>query len=50
MKFFEITIRPDRITVRHESEERLTAGQKYVIILCAIACIAFLGFLALAAK
>lgn len=47
MKLLEITIRPDRITVRHEAEERLTAEQKQTVILSVIACVAFLGFVAL---
>lgn len=45
MKLFEIIVRPDRITIRRESEESLSGDQKQTIILVAIACIAFLGFL-----
>ncbi len=47
MRFLEITVRPDRITIRREAEERLTASQKCAVILSVIACVAFLGFFAL---
>ena len=47
MKLLEITVRPDRITIRREAEERLTSSQKCAIILSVIGCVAFLGFFAL---
>lgn len=49
MKLFEITIKTDRVIVRREAEERLTAGQKYVIILSVIACVTVLGFFSIIA-
>lgn len=45
MKLLEITVRPDRITIRREAEERLTSSQKCAIILSVISCVAFLGVL-----
>lgn len=50
MKLFEVTIRPDGITIRHEAEECLTAAQKCSVILSVIACTAFLGFVALVTR
>lgn len=47
MKLLEITIKPDRITIRREAEERLTAQHKCTIILTVITCATILGFIAL---
>lgn len=47
MKLLEITVMPDRITIRREAEERLTSSQKCAIILSVIGCVALLGFFAL---
>lgn len=47
MKLLEISVRPDRVTIRRESEERLTAEQKCAIILTVIICATVLGFIAL---
>ncbi len=43
MKLLEITIKPDRVTIRREAEDRLTGEQKQTIILSVIACVALLG-------
>lgn len=47
MKTLEIIVKRDHIIIRREAEERLTAGQKQTVILSVIACVAFLGFIAL---
>lgn len=47
MKLFEITIKPDRVTIRQESEEQLTREQKCAVILTVIICATVLGFIAL---
>lgn len=47
MKLLEITIKPDRVTIRREAEERLNREQKCAIILTVIACVTVLGFFAI---
>lgn len=47
MKLLEITIRPDRITIRREEDKPLTGEQKCAIILTVIICATVLGFIAL---
>ena len=49
MKLFEVTVTRDRLSVRREAEQRLTAEQKTSIILTAIICGTFLGFISLLA-
>ncbi|WP_161846028.1 hypothetical protein [Pseudoflavonifractor sp. 524-17] len=44
MKLFEMTIREDGITIRRETEERLTGEQKFYLRMALIGVTAFLGF------
>ncbi len=44
MKRFEFTLNGDGLSVRRESEQRLTAEQKFIVILTVIICTSFLGF------
>lgn len=44
MKVFEVTISETGITIRREAEERLTADQKYNLLLAVLGVAGFLGF------
>lgn len=47
MKKFEITIRPDGIKISREGEERMTAEQKFALLLSLIVVCFLITFIAL---
>lgn len=50
MKLFEITVTRDRLTVRRQAEQQLTAGQKTAVLLTVIICAALVALAGLLAN